>query len=183
MSRAQQPASPNDDLAVRRGRHDRIADGSVLTTELAAFIQSGISVILGSVRADHAPVAGLALACRVERNGAVRVLLSRQFNAPLLDAIEHGGRLAVTFSRPRDHRSVQLKAARACIVNARPDDIAEIARQCSGMREELTNAGHGVAFASAYVAFEPSNLVGIEFFPERAFVQTPGPGAGSELPS
>jgi len=183
MARMPIPASPADDLSARRGPHDRLAQGSVLTAELSAFLQSGVSVILASVRPDRTPVAGIALACRVDPNGSVRVLLPRARNDALLDAIQQGGAIAATFSRPRDHRSIQLKASAACVVNARSDDLPEITRQCCGMRDELISADYAPAFAAAFVAFEPSALAAIEFFPARAFVQTPGPGAGSELPS
>jgi hypothetical protein len=51
------------------------------------------------------------------------------------------------------------------------------------MRDELIGGGYSPAFSAAYVAHEPKEIVAVELSPDRIFVQTPGPGAGSELPS
>jgi hypothetical protein len=182
MSRALVPASPADDLSSYRSRIDRIADGSPINSELASFMQSGISVTVASVATGPLPIAGLALACRIERAGMVRVLLRKQANLGLLEAIAQGGAIAVTFTRPHDHRSIQVKAPSGRIVDARADDVPEVVRQCAGMRDELMGIGYDPVLSAAYVAFEPSELIAIELNPDRVFVQTPGPGAGSELP-
>jgi hypothetical protein len=181
MSRAYIPAAPADDLSARRSRDDRIAEGSVISSELSAFMQSGIAVSVASVAAGH-PIAGIALACRIDPTGTARVLLRKPANLALLDAIAQGGAVAVTFARPRDHRSIQIKAGSARITSVRADDPPEVARQCANMRDEMIGAGYSPPFSAAYVAYEPKELVAIELSPNRIFVQTPGPGAGSELP-
>ena len=183
MSRAYIPAAPADDLSARRSRHDRIADGSVISSELSAFMQSGIDVSLATVDAGLHPIAGIALACRIDPTGTVGVLLRKPANLALLDAMAQGGPVAVTFTRPRDHRSIQIKARSARITSVRADDPPEIARQCARMRDELIGAGYSPAFSAAFVAYEPKEIVAIELSPDRIFVQTPGPGAGSELPT
>ena len=71
MSDAAVPASPADDLSAYQGDHDRVAAGSPISVELAAFMQSGISVTLAVVTADLRPIAGFALACRVDGHGRV----------------------------------------------------------------------------------------------------------------
>jgi hypothetical protein len=53
------------------------------------------------------PIAGLGLACREEPSGALRILLRRRGNERLLHAIEDGAPVAVTFSQPTTHRSIQ----------------------------------------------------------------------------
>jgi hypothetical protein len=183
MSRAYIPAAPADDLSARRSRYDRIAEGSVISSELSALMQSGIDVSLASVAAGQHPIAGIALACRIDSTGTVGVLLRKPANLALLDAIEQGGPVAVTFTRPRDHRSIQIKARSARITSARAEDPPEIARQCARMRDELIGAGYTPAFSAAFVAYEPKEIVAVELSPDRIFVQTPGPGAGSELPT
>ena len=182
MSRAYIPAAPADDLSARRSRDDRIAEGSVISSELAAFMQSGIAVDLATVASGLHPIAGLALACRIDPTGTVGVLLCKPANLALLEAIAQGGPVAVTFTRPRDHRSIQIKAKSARITSVRADDPPEVARQCAGLRDELIGAGYSPAFSAAYVAYEPKEVVAVELSPDRIFVQTPGPGAGSELP-
>jgi len=128
------------------------------------------------------PIAGPGLACHIDPTGIVRVLLRKPANLALLDAIARGGPVAVTFTRPHDHRSIQIKGSAIDITGVRADDPSEVARQCAGMRDELIGGGYSPAFSAAFVAYEPKELVAIELSPDRIFAQTPGPGAGSELP-
>jgi len=181
MSDTAVPASPADDLSAYQGGHDRIASGSPISAELAAFMQSGISVILASVTADLQPIAGFALACRIDDTGTVRVLLRKPANLALMDVVAQGRPVAVTVSRPHDHRSIQIKGPAAHISVVHPDDLPEIARQTAGMRDELIGCAFDPVLSSAYVAYEPGEVVALELKPDRIFVQTPGPDAGSEL--
>lgn len=181
MSDAAVPASPADDLSAYQGGQDRVAAGSPLSPELAEFMQSGISVTVAVTTADLQPIAGFALGCRVDRTGAVRVLLRKPANAALMNAVAQGRPIAVTFSRPQDHRSIQIKAKAARVAAVRPDDLPEVARQTAGMRDQLIGCAFDPMLAAAYVSYEPGEVVAVELKPERVFVQTPGPGAGSEL--
>jgi hypothetical protein len=178
---SQVPASPADDLSAYQGHNDRIAADSPLSVELAAFMQSGISVILAVVTSDLQPIAGFGLACRIDETGTVRVLLRKPANAALMNVVAQGRPVAVTVSRPHDHRSIQVKAAAARIATVRPDDLPEIARQTAGMRDELIGCAFDPLLSAAYVAYEPGEVVALELKPDRIFIQTPGPGAGSEL--
>jgi hypothetical protein len=177
---SQGPASPADDLSAYR--HDeRIAADSPISVEVAAFMQSGISVTVATVTADLQPIAGFALACRIDEAGTVRVLLRKPANPALLNVVAQGRPIAVSMSRPHDHRTIQIKAPAARIAAVRPDDLPEIARQTAGMRDELIGGGYDRVLSAAYVAYEPGEVVALELRPNRIFVQTPGPGAGSEL--
>lgn len=178
MARAQEPASPaHETLSLK----DRLAEDCPLTVELAAFVQSGVSIVLASVGQDRRPIAGVALACTVNDDGVVRVILSKLAEASILAAIEAGGAIAVTFSRPTTHRSIQLKARSARILQPNPRDIAAATTQSSIFRNELVEVDHSEAFADHFVAHEVGELTVLEFRPEAAFVQTPGPGAGARL--
>ncbi len=181
MSDAAVPASPADDLSAYQGGHDRVAPGSPISVELAAFMQSGISVTLAVVTPDMQPIAGFALACRIDEAGTVRVLLRKPANLALMTVVALGGPIAVSTSRPQDHRTIQIKAPTARIAAVRPDDLPEIARQTAGMRDQLIGCAFDPVLAAAYVAYEPGEVVALELKPDRIFVQTPGPGAGSEL--
>jgi hypothetical protein len=181
MLQTSSPASPAEDVAAYRSRRERLAAGNPLSADLAAFMQSGISIILATVTAGLEPIAGFGLGCRIDAAGTVRVLLRRPVNAALLEAVAQGRPLAVTGSRPHDHRSIQVKATSARIVAVDPADLPEIARQTAGMRDELIHCGYDPMLAAAYVSYEPGEVAAIELTPERVFTQTPGPGAGSEL--
>ncbi len=153
----------------------------LLTADLVALAQGGVSVVLASCSADGRPIAGIGVGARVDGAGAIRVFLTRQANLPLLKALEAGRAIAVTFSRARDHRSFQVKANSAAILRSCPDDTPEIARQCAVFRDELIGINLPRHVAEGYTTYDPDDLLAIEFTPDQAYVQTPGPGAGSPL--
>jgi hypothetical protein len=155
--------------------------GGVLTAELAGFCQSGVSVIVGSRGGEGRPIAGLALACTINASGTVRLLLRGPANTGLLQALRDGAGIAVTFSEPRTHRSIQFKGTGARLVPGLPEDARAVARQSAIFRDELVSAGYPPVFASFYCAYRDEEIAAVEFTPEQAFVQTPGPGAGSAL--
>jgi hypothetical protein len=92
-----------------------------------------------------------------------------------------GSALAVTFSRARDHRSIQLKSPGAFIRALQPGDLCEAARQCAILADEVTELGYTPDMARCFVAHDPHDLASVEMRPDRVFTQTPGPGAGAEM--
>lgn len=180
MPRSHQPSSPSDDLAAFVSGQGSRAIG-ILSEDIAAFCQSGISIIVAARGRDGEPIAGLALGCTIDAAGSVRILLQRSANEALLDAFKTGSRIAATFSRPADHRSIQLKGSNAALLGTGAGDETVLAAQCAGMSSELVDAGYSPAFAAGYCAFAFPDIVVVAFDPEQIFVQTPGPGAGSRL--
>jgi hypothetical protein len=172
-------ATPTDDLTAWR---DATPTPGEIPPYLAAFLQGGVSPTLGVRGCNGRPLVGPGAACRVSRDGLVRVLVPRNPNLSLLAAIEGGSPVAVTFSRPRDHRSIQLKARSAVVAPILPDDGCEAARQSAVLADELIEIGYSREQADSFVAIAADDLVSVEFRPDRLFTQTPGPGAGAELP-
>jgi hypothetical protein len=170
-------ATPTDDLIAWRdaGRT------TLLPADIVAFLQGGVAVTLGARSAIGRPIVGVGVACRIADMTDVRVLLSRSANADLVEGIRNGSALAATFSRARDHRSIQLKAMRASIQETASDDFIEAERQCALLADELVELGYARLQANAYAQCGTSDLVSLEFRPDRVFTQTPGPGAGAEL--
>ena len=171
-------ATPIDDQIAWR----EAGRASLLPAHLVAFLQGGVATTLGARGANGRPVLGTGVACRVEAMTEVRVLLGRGANAAFIAAIEGGSAVAATFSRAHDHRSIQLKAVRARISETAPDDLIEAERQCALLADELVELGYTRPQAEAYAHCGTSDLVSLAFRPDRVFTQTPGPGAGAELP-
>lgn len=171
-------ATPTDDQMAWR---DARPGQGLLPAHLVAFVQCGVDTILGARREDGRPIVGAGVGCRVLDAGVVRVFVPSSHNADLLAAFRSGSAVAATFSRARDHRSIQLKAAGAQVQDAQPDDYCEIARQCALATDDLVELGYTRAQAGAYYAYAPSDLAVVAFRPDRVFTQTPGPGAGAEL--
>ena len=181
MARANRPATPLDEIAARRGWRGATMAGGVLTGELVAFCESGTSILIGSAEPGGRPVAGQALACRVRADGMLHVLLRAPGNEPVLELLRAGAPIAVTFSEPHSHRSIQLKGTSAVAAPVAEGDLAVTTQQSTHLRAELVDVGYPQALATAYCAFERHEIVAIDFLPDSAFVQTPGPHAGSAL--
>ena len=171
-------ATPTDDLNAWRSAA-RVPE--TLPPHLLAHLQGGVFPTIGVRGCDGRALVGSGIGARVDAGQVVRVFLLRQQNPGLVEAIAAGSAVAVTFSRARDHRSIQLKAVAAKTVPVLPDDICEMARQTAILADELTEIGYTRAQANALVAHDPTDLISIAFRPDRIFTQTPGPGAGAEL--
>ena len=174
------PTSPAEDIAAwANARHTGVP--GLLTPDLVAFVQSGVSIFLGSTNQRGWPIVGSGIGCRVLKGNRLRLLCRRTGNRALLDRLAEGGPLAATFSAARDHRSVQVKTRSAKILPAHSDDMPEMDRQTSVLRAELIELGLPQGVANDFVAFDPDDLMAVEFLAEHLFSQTPGPGAGAEL--
>lgn len=174
------PFTPSQDIEARR-RWSGPAVAGVLTQELAEFCQSGVSVVIAARAADGTPMAGMAKACLITPEGMMRIFLPGPANAGLLDAFSRGSPIAATFSAPRNHRSIQVKSGPVQRADIQVGDLDEVARQIRIFASELVIVNYTPRFAAAYTGYRPEEIVAIEFLPDDAFVQTPGPGAGEQL--
>jgi hypothetical protein len=154
-----------------------------LDAELAAFCESGVSIVVACRGPDGWPIVGIAVACAADAAAQrLRLVLSREPNRALLSAVAQSGALAATFSQPGSHRSIQVKGGALREDAAHPDDIRRAAEQTDAFCRTLVQAGYSEALASAYCAHNPADLAALSFSPSDAFLQTPGPGAGGALP-
>ena len=178
---ADRPSSPSRELADRREWKGPTLANGVLTEELAEFCQCGLSIVLASCDDVGRPVVGRGIACRIGADGRVRVVFREPPNTAFRQAIAAGAPIAATFTLPSSHRSIQLKAPRAELGPSAPPDGPSAMRQGRGFADDLVRSGYPERFALAYLRFEPYELAALEFLPTGAFVQTPGPSAGSAL--
>lgn len=154
----------------------------LLSPELLALMDSGMSVIVSSCDADLVPSVMRAGGCRVEEQGHhITVYVCRSQSAQLLRDVARSGRLAAVFSQPSSHKTVQLKTRKARVREAREDEAPVLQRYLLGMERELTLIGFGPVYARAMLAHRIDDVVAIEFEPDQAFDQTPGPKAGRPI--
>lgn len=153
----------------------------VLTTEIAEFCQSGLSIVMASHDSTGRPLVARGLACQINSAGRIRLIFREDPNSAFQRAITSGAAIAVTFTKPYTHRSIQLKAAVAEIAPTSPLDGPAAHVQTRAFCQELIDVGHSKVFSTGYTNFESHELVAVEFLPESAYVQTPGPSAGSAL--
>ncbi len=109
----------------------------------------------GSQRTDATAI-GVGFGCRVAPDGTFRIVLSSAPWRRFLGAVAASGRIAVTFSRPNDHRGIQITSSASHIVAAQPGD-AELARNQSGIfADDLVDVGYPAPYAVIYSAFDPA---------------------------
>ncbi|MCO5082694.1 MAG: hypothetical protein M9955_13690 [Rhizobiaceae bacterium] len=180
MQQAEGPARPEEDIVARREWRGPMLANGTLTPELAAFCQRGVAVILATC-VDGRPMAGRGFACRVDEAGTVRILLRRTGHGAFLAALRGGAAIAATFTQPPEHRSIQLKGKGATESAATVADGMALAVRSREFRDRMMMIKFTEALSNGYCFADPEDIVAIDFMPEEAFVQTPGPGAGSEL--
>lgn len=153
-----------------------------LPAEQLAMMRRGVSVIVGSRDASLRPSLMRAVGSDVSEDGAViTVFLARAQSRQLLQDIAATGQVAVVFSEPSTHRSLQLKASRAGIRNADESDRPALARYLASMEHEIAQVGFAPEVTRAMLAHRLEDLVAVSFTPEQAFEQTPGPRAGTAM--
>lgn len=153
-----------------------------LPADLVAMMARGVSVIVGSRDAQLRPSVMRAVGSQVEAGGQdITVYLNRPQSRQLLQDIAATGHIAVVFSEPSTHRTVQLKATRAAVRQAGAQDEPVLAAYLQSMEHEIRQVGFEPRVTRAFLAHRLEDVVAVRFTPEQAFDQTPGPRAGAPL--
>lgn len=156
----------------------------MLTPDLIAMIDRGVSAIVASRSRDHRPSAMRAVGSCIAPDGRfVTVYLTRPHSRQLLQDLDDTGMIAVVFSDPASHRTVQLKASAASIRPAETADEAVLERYLRSMERNLEQIGLHGPYARIMLQHKLEETLAVSFSPEQAFDQTPGPQAGRALGS
>lgn len=154
----------------------------VLDPETAGFIQRYVSMNLATSDAAKRPAVTRVFGCRVSAD-AVRVtlFLCRAGNDLVLANLRANGRIAVVFSRPSTHRTVQLKGTDARVIELQAADRQVIAAYRESMVEDLGSIGYPPAFTRSLIPAPETLDTAVCFTPLAVYSQTPGPQAGRKL--
>jgi len=155
---------------------------SLLPPDLIALIEAGISVIVSSADAALRPSIMRAVGSAITPDGStVTVYLARRQSRQLLQDLSTSGRIAVVFTQPRSHRTVQVKSSHVRMRPADTRDLPVLQRYLANMEREIQSVGFDVAFTRQMLSFDRDDVVAISFEPTEAFDQTPGPKAGGRI--
>lgn len=147
---------------------------------LAAFLQEGLGVYVGTRNAALEPSGARGIAVTVEEGGTHIVVYVADIAAGrILPHLEANGQIAVSVGRPRDDRACQVKGVFAA---ARAADDAErdrVLAQWEGFRSALEYIGISRQVTSGWVAWP---AVAVRLKVTAVFEQTPGPSAGTPIP-
>ncbi|QTN26994.1 hypothetical protein HZ993_17010 [Rhodoferax sp. AJA081-3] len=154
----------------------------LLSAEMIAMVQSGVSTIVSSCDAALRPSIMRAMASTITADGRlVTVYLARKQSRQLLQDIAASGRLAVVFSQPSSNRTLQLKTRQVHSRTTTAADHAIVKRYLAAMEWELTQVHIPPVLTRVMLAHDLDDLVAVEFAFQEAFDQTPGPNAGAPI--
>jgi hypothetical protein len=151
----------------------------MLNATLAAFLQEGLGIHIGTRTARLEPNGARAVAVRVESDGAELVVYVAEVAAArLLPDLEANGQAAVSFGRPVDDRACQVKGLLVSVRPAQPDERDMIRAQLDGFLSNLEMIGIPRSTAANWIWWP---TVAIRLKAMAVFEQTPGPAAGTPL--
>lgn len=152
----------------------------ILTEELAAFLQSGLSICIATRDAELTPNGTRTWAVTVDddRVHVTAFLYARTAGSILLDLRSHP-EVALGFDRPADSRACQIKGTFLGSRRCGAADRGEIERQVEEFLANLRTIGLPSELFSGWTAW-PAIAVRIRV--TDVFHQTPGPGAGERMP-
>ena len=157
-------------------------DNPPLDEANAGFIRCGVMVSVASRDASHVASLSRALGCRVAPDRRrVTVVLSASQCETLLRDLRETGTIAVVFTQPSTHRTIQLKGADAALGPLEPGTTALIDANIDALVKDVAPLGYSEVFVRTVLAYKPEDLVEVTFTPTSAFAQTPGPQAGRRL--
>lgn len=155
---------------------------TLLDSDTLALLQQPVSINVATRNAENRPAVARAAGYHLAAAGdSLTIFVSSAYNQSLLDNIQANQSLAVVFSRPITHQTIQLKGNDAYIRPLSADDLLAIKAYRDSFTRELHNFGFSPAFCQAIIPPPDDEYIAICFTPERAYSQTPGPNAGKKL--
>ena len=151
----------------------------MVSEELASFIESGVTILVGSRDQRLVPECMRALGVRVEPGREeLTLFLPAATSAVTVANLLDNGRVAACFTRTEDHRSIQVKGSLVRLADADESDRAAVSAYRPALARNLGFVGLP-ARTTFRLAHWPCHAVRMRV--ESVFVQTPGPGAGDRL--
>jgi len=151
----------------------------MLDEALAAFLQQGVAINLGTRNAQLEPNAARVTAALVDADRRHLVLYVPKVAAKsVLADLRANGQAAVVFARPEDDRACQVKGIFVSHRPARATERDAVVAQWDGFVRQLEIVGLPGEAARPWI-FWP--CVAIRLRVQAVFSQTPGPGAGAPL--
>jgi len=156
-----------------------VAARAFISDEIAAFIESGLSINVGTCDSELEPDGAIAWAARVhdDRQQITIYLHKEAALAMVRNLNEHPG-IAVLFERPTSHRACQVKGVFVSSRAAKPTERTTVKKQFESFFMDLEGIGIPRAMVSGLMIWP---CTAIQFRATDVFEQTPGPGTGEPL--
>jgi ribose 5-phosphate isomerase RpiB len=156
--------------------------GMQLDAATAEFITGVTSMSIATRSTQLLPAVGKALGCAVSADRrSLTVMIDGGQSAQVAADIAAGSPVAVVFSLPATHRTVQIKGAQAAVSPASPTQQVRARLHVDAIVEHLVPLGYDEAALRMFFSFDPEALLAVRFAPTAVFAQTPGPRAGERI--
>lgn len=156
-----------------------------INAELKAFLESGVSVVVGTRDADLVPEITRAWGLMVSGDRkSVGLCVPLATSSKTLDNLASNGQIAVCCSLPISYKTIQLKGQCIEIADPRPEDLAAVKKHRAAFGRLNVRVGVARRDVETFWRRELETspiLVRLRLVPEQIFDQTPGPDAGLPL--
>lgn len=147
--------------------------------DLVDYLESGVSLLVGTRSKDLRPEAARACGAQVAKDREhLSIFIPAKWQTRTYADIEDNGLVSVGFSRMLDHYSIQIKGDAATVRAATEAERIIPERYRAAYVEQLYMGGLPRSLTTRFHVW-PAKVV--TFRVQDIFVQTPGPGAGAPL--
>ena len=151
----------------------------MIDPQLAAFLEQGVGIHIGTRNEQLHPNGARAVAAKVDGGGTHLVVYVAEIAAARLRVdLESNGQAAIVFGRPEDERSCQVKGVFVDIRPATDSERPLMQKQWDGFLGQLEMIGIPRVSASNWITWP---AVAIRLKVTTIFEQTPGPQAGAQI--
>jgi len=159
---------------------DQGAQMFTIDDELAGLIEGIVMIIIGTRDDNFRPAIGRSIGAALCNNGEAIDLFVPTVQWPeTIDNAVLGAPISVTFSRPTNYETIQIKGNVTKHESASFDEIEYAKSYLNRVRNVLV--GLGVSRKQIEFLATGPDLRRVQFRPEQIFRQTPGPGAGARI--
>jgi hypothetical protein len=151
----------------------------LISEQLAAFLESGLSIVIGTRNGDLEPAGATALAIRVAPGGArVTLFVYEQAGREMLANLGSYPEIAIDMDQPTSHRACQVKGLYESSRTVPESERELIERQLEGFAVDLEAYGVPRPLLASWKSWP---CLALEVRVTHVFEQTPGPGTGELL--
>ncbi len=158
---------------------------AAISAELKAFLESGVSVLVGTRDADLVPEITRAWGLVVSRDRkSLSLCVPLATSRKTLDNLAGNGQITVCCSLPTSYQTVQLKGQCTGTTDPRREDLTAVEKHRKTFARMNARIGFPRQRTEVFWRRELETapvLVKLCLVPEQIFDQTPGPDAGSPL--
>lgn len=152
---------------------------ALIDDALAAFLQQGVAINIGTRNARLEPSAACVGAALVDGDRRhLTVFVPTVAAGPVLEDLRANGQAAVVFARPEDDRACQVKGTFVSARAASADEEAIVSEQFGGFLRQLEIIGMPGESTRPWIVWP---AMAVRLAVTAVFDQTPGPRAGAQL--